>query len=162
MLFMGQEMLEPTPWTDDVRGNVLSWDRLAAGDKVCDDFLRFVRELLGIRRDQPALRGEPINVHHVHNSNRVIAYHRWLEGVGRDVVVVASLNEFHQFGYRLGMPQPGRWTETFNSGAYYNWVNPDVVGNGGSVWADGPPFHGMPCSATMTIPANAVLVLVKS
>jgi 1,4-alpha-glucan branching enzyme len=158
---MGQEILEATPWTDDVRGNILSWDHLAAGNNVCADFLRFVRELLGIRRDQPALRGEPINVHHVQNSNLVIAYHRWLEGVGRDVVV-ASLNEFDQFGYRVDMPQPGRWTETFNSDVYDNWGNPDVVGNGGSVWADEPPFYGMPCSATTTIPANAVLVLVKS
>jgi hypothetical protein len=37
------------------------------------------RELISLRRRQPALRGEGINVFHVHNANRVIAFQRWVE-----------------------------------------------------------------------------------
>ena len=160
MLFMGEEILEANSWTDDASstGDIISWDRLNAGDKTPGDFLRFVSDLLRVRRAQPALRAEPINVHHVHNSNRVIAFHRWLEGTGRDVVVVASLNESTLNGYQIGMPRQGRWSETFNSDVYDNWMNPWAAGNGGSIWADGPPMHGMPCSAAVTIPANSILV----
>lgn len=164
MLFMGEEILEDAAWTDDTSmvNNVIGWDRLYSGDKVAVDFLRFVRELLHVRRDQPALRGEAINVHHVHNSNRVLAFHRWVEGAGRDVVVVGSLNEATLTGYRIGMPRTGRWLESFNSDIYDNWVNQWAAGNGGAVWADGWPMHGMPCSAEVTIPANSMLVLTWS
>jgi hypothetical protein len=43
-------------------------------------------------------------VFHVDNDNRVVAIHRWLPGIGREVVVVASLNEntFYDHSYRLG------------------------------------------------------------
>jgi 1,4-alpha-glucan branching enzyme len=161
LLFMGEEILEATPWFPDGvgGGNQISWRELDLGNKTRGDFLRFVSELLRLRREQPALRGEAINVYHVSNGNRVLAYHRWLEGVGRDVVIVASLNEITQVGYRIGMPQPGRWAEKSNSDAFHHWVNPWAAGNGGVVWADGPPMHGMPCSAALTIPANSLLVL---
>jgi 1,4-alpha-glucan branching enzyme len=77
------------------------------------DHHRFTRDLIWLRRRHPALRGEGINVFHVHNDNRVIAFHRWLPGVGRDVVVVASLNEsaFHARSYRIGFPMGGHWNE---------------------------------------------------
>ena len=46
-----------------------------------------------LRRQQPALRGE-VGRHGVDGQlNRVLAFQRWVEGVGRDLIVVASLNE---------------------------------------------------------------------
>ena len=70
---------------------------------------------------------------HVHNDNRVMAYQRWAERVGRDVVVVVSLNESTYYGYQLGFPGGGRWLEVFNSDIYDNWVNPIAAGNGGGI-----------------------------
>ncbi len=72
------------------------------------DFHHFSRDFIWVRRRHPALRSEPINVYHVDNFNRVIAYHRWLPGVGRDVVVVVSLREqtFYDRSYALGSPDP--------------------------------------------------------
>jgi len=58
------------------------------------------------------------------------------------------------------MPRAGRWIEAINSDAYQGWPNPAVAGNGGEVWAWGEGLHGVPASATLTIPANAVLVLI--
>ena len=98
---------------------------------------------------------------HVHDDNRVIAFHRWIEGQGRDVVVVASLNESPQFGYRLGLPGGGRWLEVFNSDVYDDFVNPHVVGNGGAIDANGPPLHGLPGSAEIVIPANGIVVFAR-
>ena len=99
-----------------------------------------------------------MNVFHVHDGNRVIAFQRWVVGAGRDVVVAASLNESTYWSYDLGFPGPGFWLEVFNSDVYDNWVNPIVAGNGSGVTADGPPMHGLPCSASIVIPANGFVV----
>ena len=165
MLFMGQEFLEDKQWSDNLPvalGNLIWWGGLDRGDKPMVDQLRCTQDLVGLRRRHPALRGEAINVFHVHNDTRVIAYHRWLEGLGRDIVVVASLNEATFPDYRLGFPGAGRWLEVFNSDVYDNWVNPHPAGNGGSVTADGAPLHGLPCSASIVIPANGLLVFARA
>ncbi len=161
-LFMGQELLEDKPWSDDVKNwsqFLIWWDGLFGADQAMIDHHRFTSELLHLRQSQPALQEGHINTYHVHNDNRVIAYHRWLEGYGRDVVVVATLRDETHYDYCVGMPRAGRWRELFNSDVYDNWVNPGVAGNGGTVFADGPPLHGLPSSARMVIPANGFVVL---
>jgi 1,4-alpha-glucan branching enzyme len=164
MLFMGQELLEDEPWSDDGRDhpeNLIRWDGVERGQKVPVDHLRFTQDAVRLRRRHPALRGEGIAVFHVHEDNRVIAFHRWLDGVGRDVVVVASLRDRTWWDYELGLPGPGRWLESFNSDVYDGWVNPWTAGNGGGVDARGGPLHGMPASARVVIPANGVLVFTR-
>ena len=78
--------------------------------------------------------------------------------------MVASLAEwtFYDHAYALGFPRPGHWHEVFNSDVYDHFANPWVQGNPGGVSADGPPLHGMPHSARITIPANSVLVLAAN
>jgi 1,4-alpha-glucan branching enzyme len=98
----------------------------------------------------------------VHNDNRVIAFQRWIVGVGRDVVVAVSLNESTYWSYAVGFPGPGRWLEVFNSDVYDHWVNPMVAGNGGGIDAEGPPLHGLPCSASIVIPANGFVVFART
>jgi len=161
MLFMGQEILEDKPWSDTPSAATLVWWDGLAADRAMRDQLRCTGDLVRLRRAEPALRGEPINVFHVHDDNRVLAFHRWLDGVGRDVVVVASLNEATLYGYQLGFPGGGRWREVFNSDVYDNFVNPQAAGNGGQIDADGPSLHGLPASAAIVIPANAVLVFAR-
>jgi 1,4-alpha-glucan branching enzyme len=157
-IFMGQEFLEDKPWdTDPAGGNLLYWAGLAS-DKAMADQLRFTQDFVRLRWQEAALRGESIHVFHVHDGNRVIAFHRWIEGVGRDVVVVASLSDTPFFGYGLGFPSSGRWAELFNSDVYDNWVNPLRVGNGGGIDAAGGPLHDLPASASITIPPRAILV----
>jgi 1,4-alpha-glucan branching enzyme len=163
LLFMGQEFLEDKPWSDSDPDLLIYWDGVERGtDRAMVDHLRFTRDLIALRRNQPALRGEGINVFHVHDANRVIAFQRWVEGAGRDVVVVASLNESTFWSYSLGFPGPGRWLEVFNSDVYDNWVNPLVAGNGSGVDASGGPMHGLPVSASVVIPANGFVVFVTS
>jgi 1,4-alpha-glucan branching enzyme len=123
--------------------------------------LRFCRELIALRTHQPALRGDAINVFHVHDLNRVIGFQRWVVEAGRDVVVAVSLSESTYRQYALGFPGPGRWLEVFNSDVYDNWVNPIVAGNGGEIDADGPPMHGLPSSANIVIPANGFVVFAR-
>lgn len=54
---------------------------------------------------------------HVHDTNRVLAFQRWVEGEGHDVIVVVHLATFNRFGYRIGFPGGGEWLEIFNSDA---------------------------------------------
>jgi 1,4-alpha-glucan branching enzyme len=159
-LFMGQEFLEDKQWSWDASSsNLLWWSGLNAGtDAAMVDHLRFTQDLIRLRWNQPALRGDNVNPFHVSDSNRVIAFHRWLEGTGRDVVVVATLSETTWYDYAVGFPYSGPWTEVFNSDVYDNWVNPLVAGNAGGVSASGPPLHGLPTSASVVIPANGLVV----
>ena len=62
-LFMGQEFLEDRPWDVIRRGpNLLSWDGLdAPAIRSMRDHLQFTKDLIRLRRDLPALRGD--NVH---------------------------------------------------------------------------------------------------
>ena len=165
MIFMGQEFLEDKYWTDwPGRPELLIWwEGLEGQDKAMSDQHRFTRELMWLRRKHPALRGDGLNVFHVHNDNRVLAFHRWLPGIGRDVVVVASLNEhtFYDHSYRLGFPGGGHWHEVFNSDIYDEWFNPHAQGNPGGITADGPAWDGLPTSAMITLPANSLLVFAR-
>lgn len=164
MLFMGQEFLEDKPWSDSpdyYRENLIWWDGLDH-DRAMQDHLRFVRELIALRFQLPALRGDRINVFHVHNGNRVVAFHRWLDGAGADVVVAANLREETWWDYELGFPWPGEWREVFNSDIYDNWVNPGAAGNGGSIRAAGGPRHGLGASARVVLPANSIMVFARA
>jgi 1,4-alpha-glucan branching enzyme len=163
-LFMGQEFLEDKQWNSDPgdSAHLIWWAGLGAGDQSMVDHLRFTQDLIRLRWNQPALRGENVNAFHVHDQNRVIAFHRWLEGTGNDVIVVATLAEATWYDYAIGFPFAGSWAEIFNSDVYDNWVNPEVAGNGGGIFASGGPLHGFQASANIVIPANGVVVFARS
>ena len=161
-IFMGQEFLEDKQWHDEPNSPYqLWWEGVASGVRPMVDFLRFTRELIAARHRLSGLRGIGINTFHVHNDNRVLAFHRWVPGEGDDVVVVISLNEATFFDYELGFPRAGQWREEFNSDVYDNWVNPQAAGNGGAIAAGGSSRHGLPSSARLTIPANSLLIFSR-
>lgn len=162
-IFMGQEFLEDKPWDTNPNGpNLLSWDDLNSGtDPVMTDHLRFTQDLIRLRQDQPALRSDNVNPFYTSDTDRVLAFHRWVEETGQDVIVVASLAENTWYKYDLGFPIAGFWTEVFNSDVYDNWVNPMVAGNGTGIQANGAPLHGFTTSASVVIPANGVVVFAR-
>jgi 1,4-alpha-glucan branching enzyme len=165
-LFMGQEILEDKLWNDDEQdhpGHLIWWDGLNR-DPVMADYLRFMHDLVALRRNQPALRAEGVRVSRVNSFDRVIVVHRWVAdgSAGRDVVLVASLDEHAKFGYGIGLPFGGRWRELFNSDYYDGFPNPAPIGNGGWVDASGPVLDGFAYSATITIPANGAIFLAPA
>jgi 1,4-alpha-glucan branching enzyme len=111
--------------------------------------------LSGLRRDN-------VHPYWVSDTDRVLAFHRWLDGTGQDVVVVATLADTTWWGYQIGFPSGGHWKEVFNSDVYHNWVNPVVAGNGGGIDVSGPPMHDFATSASVVIPANGVVVFAGS
>jgi 1,4-alpha-glucan branching enzyme len=162
-LFMGQELLEDKNWSDDRQvDGLIGWDALDGADTARRDFLRFVTDMIALRRSQPALRGSSARVSRAEDFERVIVLHRWIEQEGRDVVVIANLAEQPKQAYAIGLPFAGDWFELLNSDVYDNFPNPAPVGNGGYVGARSEPLDGFAASAAVTLPANGVIVLARS
>ena len=77
----------------------------------------FHRDLidLRLRRDETlGLRGQHINVFHVNNDTKVIAYHRWHDD-GGDTVVLLNFADRSYADYKIGLPREGRWKVRLNS-----------------------------------------------
>lgn len=160
-IFMGQEILEDKQWHDDPDGvHKIWWDGLNQ-DRAMSDFLIFTQALFSIRNQYPALRSEQCHISHAHNDNRILVFHRWIEGEGGDVVIVVSLNEATYWNYHLGFPFNGYWREVFNSDAYDHYPNPQCAGNGGGINAFGPAMHNLQTSAQIVIPANSILIFTR-
>ena len=163
MLFMGEEILEYRKWNDSPGfhpNTLIQWNELAT-NRAAGDYLRFSRDLIALRKRLKALRVGSSNPYHAPAGNRVIAFHRWVEGEGADVVVIVSLADSTYHDYLVGFPRSGRWNEVFNSAVYENFFNPPYEGNGGAIFADGPGRDSMPASATIVIPGNGILVFVS-
>ena len=114
----------------------------------------FYQDLIRLRLASPGLRTRLIDILHVHDANRVLAWRRW--GEGEDYLVLASLNN-HPFrdGYTIANPRlpDGRWREVFNSDSD-RYGGDNVVNNGALILASGGDLHAV-------IPANGVIVLKR-
>jgi 1,4-alpha-glucan branching enzyme len=92
----------------------------------------------------------------------VLVVHRWVEGSGQDIVVIASFRESTLEDYPIELPHPGTWNEVFNSDLYDHFPNPWVAGNAGRIDANGPAGSVYPTTARVRIPANGALVLARA
>lgn len=116
---------------------------------------RFYQDIIQLRHTHPGLRSHELDIIHVHNANRVIAFRRW-DGT-EELLVVASLNNYpFGSGYtiessRLG---DGQWREIFNSDAeVYGGNN---VGNfGATIYSSNGRIH-------VVIPANGFVVFQQA
>jgi 1,4-alpha-glucan branching enzyme len=162
-IFMGEEFLEDKNWSDDrAAGGLIWWEGLSDSDSTMRDFLRFVGDLIRIRGSREALRAGAIRVSRAANFERVLVIHRWIEGPGHDILVVASFDELPKYQYRIGVPFAGTWREILNSDVYDGFPNPHALGNGGLINAELGPLDGFEASASLTIPANGVLILAQT
>ena len=78
-------------------------------------------------------------------------------GVGDAVACVANFTPVPRYGYRVGLPAPGRWREVVNTDAI-DWGG-SGVGNHGAVDASDVSWHGQTWSAPLTLPPLGVLWL---
>lgn len=113
MLFMGQEFLEDGAWHDNIP---LDWSKTTAYAGI----LQLYTDLITLRRNQSnttrGLLAKNVNVFHVNNTEKMIAFHRWFNGgPGDDVIVVANFRNQAYTAYNIGFPRPGRWRVRFNS-----------------------------------------------
>lgn len=115
MLFQGQEFVEDR-WFHDQ--DPLEWDRASRHAGI----VSLYRDLVRLRRNwhdtTRGLRGGQVNVHHVNDATRVLAFHRWVNGGPRDDVLVVANAGIRGWGeYLVGVPRGGRWRVRLNSDA---------------------------------------------
>ena len=148
MIFQGQEMLEtrdfsfktPTPM-----------DFARATNPQVSGIVQMYRDLIALRRNLQGETygptGQNVNVFHLDDANKTLAYHRWENGgAGDDVVVVANFSNAPLPSLNIGFPRGGRWHVRFNSGAAVydrDFTNGDSFDTDASMGAkDGLNFNG--------------------
>ena len=158
MILQGQEFCEDRWYNDNW---MLDWGKL---DRPHLKAIRLMyQDLIKLRRNwfdnTRGLRGHGVNVHHVNNTDKLVAFHRWEHGgAGDDVVVVANFANRAYDSYTIGFPRPGRWKVRFNSDAscygqdFTSWHGYDTDASGGGC-------DGMPCQGNIGIGRYSTLIL---
>ena len=117
MIFQGQEMHETQAFHDDTG---LRWDRATTHAGIVDAYTDLIHARRNLRGGTQGLKGTGVNVHHIDNTNKVIAYVRWdAGGQTDDVVVVANFSNttWNSNNYSIPFPSTGTWYSHFNSDA---------------------------------------------
>jgi 1,4-alpha-glucan branching enzyme len=156
MIFMGQEFLEWGAWTDSQQ---LDWTKVDRFSGIVDLY----RDLIHLRRNwfntTGGLSGQNIHVHHVNNTNKVIAFHRWSSGGPRDdVVVIANFANQAYYSYSVGLPREGMWRVRFNS----DWTgySPAFTNHGSfDLESITNGTDTMPCSGSVGLGPYTALIL---
>lgn len=144
MIFQGQEFLTWGYFSDT---QALNWTNL----QTFPGIVNLYRDLIQLRRNwfnnTAGLKGQSLNVFHVNDAAKVIAFHRWDQGgAGDDVIVVANLANQSYGSYTIGFPRAGLWKVRFNSdwsaysAAFGNSLSYDTTA--GQPGSDGMPYSG--------------------
>jgi 1,4-alpha-glucan branching enzyme len=90
----------------------------------------FYQAILRLRLSNDALRSRQLDIVHVHNDNRILAFLR-TSGASQSLVVASLANQAYRDGYSIAHSaiQDGGWCEIFNSDAAV--YGGDNVGNYG-------------------------------
>ncbi|RMH04963.1 MAG: DUF3459 domain-containing protein [Planctomycetota bacterium] len=156
MIFQGQEILEDG-WFDD--HDPVDWNKLVTFAGIHDLY----RDLIRLRRNwfnnTAGLKGQGLNVHHVNNNDKVIAFHRWDQGgPGDDVIVIANFANRSYPSYLFGVPRGGTWRVRFNS----DWSGYDPAFGGypsNDFTAIAQGRDGMPFTGDIAIGPYTVVIL---
>ncbi len=156
MIFQGQEILEDGYFSDT---DPVDWSKLTTFAGIHDLY----RDLIRLRRDwhnnTAGLKGQGVNVHHVNDNDKVVAFHRYDQGgAGDDVVVIANFANRSYPSYLFGVPRGGTWYVRFNS----DWGGYDPsFGNYPSVdfTALNQGRDGMPYTGDLAIGPYSVVIL---
>jgi 1,4-alpha-glucan branching enzyme len=158
MLFMGDEFGQEREWNHDSQPD---WDLL--DNPAHRGLQRLVRDLNRLYIAEPALHArdcEDTGFRWIVAEDReqsVFAYLRMPGGNGAPLLAVSNFTPVPRYGYRLGVPEPGKWLALLNT---------DAACYGGSDFASGQeataepaPLHDQPASLALDLPPLATLVL---
>ena len=148
LLFMGDELGQPSAWNSD---STLAWKLLSRPAHA--GLQSFVRELNRVYRSEPALWErdggasgfEWLQVDGAEQG--VIAFARY--GADRELVFVTNLSESALEHYPLGLPRDGRWRVVIGAEAGFEGL--DAVRR---------PAAGQPFSTTLDLPPLSAVWLV--
>jgi 1,4-alpha-glucan branching enzyme len=162
LLFMGQEIGQYEEWSEQrpVRWELLQYDYHRK-------LRTMVADLNAMLRSEPALYEvdfewngfEWIDFQDVDDS--VISFVRRAHDPEDELVFVCNFTPNPRYGYRVGVPRPGAYTERFNTdwlryGGSDVWATPS-----GLVRAEPGECHGRAQSVTITLPPLAMVCLKR-
>ncbi len=151
LIFMGMEFAQEAEWAES---RELDWWLTDHQDH--SGVQKLVRDLNRVYRETPALfrrDTDPSGFEWIDANDaggNVLSFVR-SDGAGSLLACVVNFANMPHHDYRVGLPEPGVWSEVLNTdaGEYAG----SGVGNYGSVVAvDDDPAHGMAASATISIP----------
>jgi 1,4-alpha-glucan branching enzyme len=158
LLFMGAEFGQMREWNHDAS---LDWHLL--------DFpphrgvLQLITDLNRLYREEPSLfeldvRPEGFSwIDCTDHENSVVSFIRRSSDPADYVLFVLNFTPVVRYGYRLGVPEAGRYAERINTdAAVYGGSN---VGNAGGAEAEDIPTHGYEHSVSLALPPLSCLVL---
>ena len=159
LLFMGAEFGQHHEWSHD---DALDWAQAASREgqglsRLLSDLNRVLRAEPSLHRDECNEQGFDWSVAD-DSRNSVFAFIRKDPvGAGRSLLVVSNFTPVLREGYRVGVPQAGRWAERINTDSdYYGGSN---VGNLGATHTCAQPMHGHAQSLRLTLPPLSTLYL---
>ena len=159
LLFMGGDFAQGREWDFDGQ---LDWSLLdVAWHRGVQSLVRDCNALYRSERSLHERDCEPEGFRWIVVDDAQHSVFAWARSGGegaRAVVAIANFTPVPRGHYRVGLPHGGRWREILNSDASaYGGSN---AGNAGTVVAHAVPSHGLPHSATVTLPPLSTLWLV--
>jgi 1,4-alpha-glucan branching enzyme len=93
------------------------------------------------------------------SASSVIAFERKSREAKERIVVVCNFTPVPRYGYRVGVSEPGVYSELLNTdSSFFGGSN---SGNSGEIVAEEIPFHHHPASVSLTLPPLGVLYLKR-
>ncbi len=85
-----------------------------------EGFVRLFSDLVDLRKNAlgitAGLAGQGLNVYHLNDDKKIIAFHRWKEGGPKDdTIIVMNFSVDSAINCRIGFPKAGLWKVRFNS-----------------------------------------------
>jgi 1,4-alpha-glucan branching enzyme len=157
LLFMGGEFAQVREWNHN---QSLDWHLLEQPDHA--GVQQLLRDLNRLYRDTPALHkldscSEGFSWIDCSDSEQsVIAFARYGSEPGQVVIAICNMTPVVRNGYRIGVPEPGRYLERINSDA--GIYGGSGVGNLGAVAAEPIPRHGYEQSISLVLPPLTTLI----
>jgi 1,4-alpha-glucan branching enzyme len=158
LLFMGGEFGQMREWSHE-RG--LDWQLL--DDPLHGGVRQLVRDLNRVLRSAPALHEKDFEaagfewIDHSDASQSVIAFLRRGRDPRRITVTACNFTPVVRHGYRIGVPQAGRYVERINTDSRH-YGGSDVGTAFGTLQTQPQPWHQRPHSLELTLPPLATMI----
>jgi 1,4-alpha-glucan branching enzyme len=160
LLFMGAEFAQEAEWNVD---RSLDWHLLES--PLHGGVQRLVRDLNYLHGHYPALHRHDVRQRgfrwvDCHDSDQSVFSFLRLGDEGEMLLAVFNFTPVVREGYRVGVPEPGRYLELLNSdGREYGGSG---TGNRSSVHSDAYPAHGFEHSLALRLPPLGALLLAPA
>lgn len=158
LLFTGGEIAQPHEWNHDAQ---IAWDLL--DHPLHLGVQKLVRDLNRVYADTPALHAldaDPRGFRWVIGDDADQSVFAWLRFAddGAPALVVCNMTPTPRHGFRIGVPQGGRWREAINSDAEV--YGGSGVGNDGERHAQDVGSHGFDRSLVLNLPPLSTVILL--